>query len=74
MSLSQSLSPPPADLCCATLRTASLGLQEYGQYNFIPGLINMSGRACQAKITGSKSEKEMEILQTSGVVVENSWT
>ena len=59
---------PLADLCFATLRTASLGLLEYGMYNFIPGLLNMSKRACQAIITGSKKEKEMNISQTGGLL------
>lgn len=62
------LFPPLVDVCCANVRVASLGLPEYSRYNITPGLLTMSQRACQAIITVSKGGKEINILQTSGIL------
>lgn len=41
--------------------------------DFFSALLNMSERACQAIITGSKTEKEINLWQTSGLGVAYLW-
>lgn len=41
--------------------------------DFFSGLLNMSERACQAIITDSKTEKEINLWQTSGLGVAYLW-